>query len=186
MKTLAISTLALFAIACAPEASLTQDAPAEHPMEEINLDDELARTGLEETRLVEARKELREIKEDMVESGADVVGMLRGNFDDETNTFTAIAYDSAGRAFFRINGKYTWTDAPKQERILTGTAIATLTEKSGKTTRIKGSFEGATVADSYYGQQIFDGMAPLLHEGIWIAGPDRTSGRLIGLVAIID
>jgi hypothetical protein len=189
MKTLAISTLALFAIACAPDASLQQDASADIRMDEMveaSLDDILARTEGERRLLRRARKDLREIQEDMVESGAEVVGMIRGTFDDDKSTFKAVAYDSAGRPFFYIQGEYTWTAAPMQERILTGVAISTMTEKSGEMTRTEGTFEGATLDESYYGQQIFEGIAPMFHEGIWLVSPDRTTGHLIGLVGRTD
>ena len=189
MKTLAISTLALFAVACAPEASLEQDATEDRTMDEMvedSLDDSLARTEGERRLLRRARKDLYDIQEDMVEGGADVVGVIRGTFDDDKNTFKAVAYDSAGRPFFYIQGEYTWTPAPRQERVITGVAVSTMSEKGGETTSTEGTFEGATLGESYYGQQMLEGAAPMFHEGVWLVSPDRATGHLIGLVGRTD
>ena len=189
MKTLTTSILAMFAIACAPEASLDQNDTVGLEMDEgleSRLDDALSRTGSEEMILKRAQKELTEIHVDIDEDGAVVVGMITGTFDDNERVFKALGYGADGQIIYAISGDFPLSDDGLQRRLLSGEFISTVTGAGAESIPADGDWMGETSGDNYFGQQVAAGFTPLLHEGIWIEEPEGGSGHFIGLVAKHD
>ena len=186
MKTLAISTLAMLSIACAPDANIdhvqAQDTEMAQSLEN-DLDDALARTNVTSETLQRAKKEFREINIDMNDAGLSVIGMLEGKFDDRNNTFKAVGFNLERKALFTVYGTYTWTEGMVQERVLDGMFIASMDPDADvKVTHPEhGVLHGETNEYSYHMIQIAEGFEPLFHEGLWIESSESTTGHFIGL-----
>jgi len=186
MKTLTISTLALLAIACAPEANDEYDQPMSPEMEDMTeaaLDNAVARTVEDTKALQDARVMIGQLHDDIIGTGGTVVGSVGGTFDDANQTFKAVGYGTYGQPIYVIEGAYTFAGGPEQVRLLDGIFVSTIDPDSGIIIPNEGDFGGEADDDGYFGMQVAAGFGPLIHEGAWIELDGTTDGYFFGLVS---
>ena len=188
MKTIALSTLALFALACAPEANDANDTEQMDAMDEQTeaaLDEAFSRTEDDRNRFM-ARVLIDELRTEIKADGCTVVGTIGGNFDDDDGYFKAVGFGHMGQPILDMTGDFTWTDGPNQERILTATFTSITDGTSSEGRPESGDFMGQTDHETFRGIQTADGVAPLLHEGAWVEVAGTGQGYIIGLIANCD
>jgi hypothetical protein len=186
MKTIAISTLSLLALACAPNASIDSDdatSPELKGSMEASIELALIRSTSEEMVLKRARKEIGEIHQDMVENDMMLVGMISGSFDEREGIFKAIGYGREGQQIYTIDGDIDPVKDGSVHWLLDGEFVSTTTGEAAEHVPEGGLWTGMATDNQYFGQQVAEGYSPLLHEGIWVESPAGGTGHFIGLVA---
>jgi hypothetical protein len=184
MKTIALSTLVLFAFACAPEANDASE-DIRNDMDESTeaaLDEAFSRNEDDKNRFI-ARQMLRDLRADIKDDGCTVIGTVGGAFSDTEQYFKAVGFGHRAQPILDITGDFTWTDGPDQRRILDGEFTGLETVATAVERPDEGDFTGGTDDNTYTAIQLADGFTPLYHEGAWVEMTGTGEGYFIGLIS---
>jgi len=189
MKTATLTTLVLFAAACAPEAGTMTDDALTMDMEastEAAVDKVLPGTDDAIARLV-ARTTLRTLAKKYRDMDCRFVGTMSGSWHDRMGHFKGTGFGIFGDPLFEMSGELNQDETTPARREIEGFFTAVDYREEELDRPEKGDFFGAVDGESYSAVQLADGYTPLVHEGAWISASKLEGGGFfVGLISDCD